>query len=166
MILNRKSLAEGVLYNEEEDLVFDKSLFENRVDLKAINKCHVKLVYQEFGEILHIDVSIEANLVLACSYTLEAIPFKLSLQDELDFTDQEEVADENVFFEPMSTIDLTPYIFGLISASIPMKIVKEGVTLPKDGKGYRVLKEDELSKERKNRKDPRFAALDDIKIDD
>ncbi|MPN54315.1 hypothetical protein SDC9_201985 [bioreactor metagenome] len=111
-------------------------------------------------------MNIDANLTLVCSYTLEDIGYKLSIQDELDFTDQEEVADENVFLEPLSTIDLSPYIFGLISASIPMKVVKEGVQLPKDGKGYRVIKEDELSKERKNRKDPRFAALDDIKIDD
>ncbi len=166
MILNRKSLAEGRLYSEEEDLVFDKSLFENRSDLKSINKCHVKISYQDFGDVLHIDVNIDANLTLVCSYTLEDIPYKLAIQDELDFTDQEEVADENVFLEPLSTIDLGPYIFGLISASIPMKVVKEGVRLPKDGKGYRIIKEDELSKERKNRKDPRFAALDDLKIDD
>ena len=44
--------------------------------------------------------------------------------------------------------------------------MKKGAKLPTNGNGYRVLSEDEYNKEQEEKVDPRWAALDDINLED
>lgn len=166
MQINRKSLAPQRTYEESRTIIFEPKLFPEHSNLKSIEDCQVEMVYKNYEDILRVELKISANLILICSYSLEDVAFHLETKDELEFTDKEEIVNENVFYEPHNVIDLNPYILGIIMASIPIKFVKEGVELPKDGLGYRVLDEEQLNEERKKRKDPRFDILDDLKLDD
>ena len=56
-------------------------------------------------------------------------------------------------------------ILALIDSSVPLNVAKPGTKKPDGGEGYRVLSEEELMEERKNAKDPRWSALDDIELD-
>ncbi|MDY0177668.1 MAG: hypothetical protein GX807_02615 [Erysipelotrichia bacterium] len=166
MKINRKSLVPKKSYSESGMIIFDSKLFAKRIDLKRIDECEVNITYENFEDILRVRVKVVANLTLICSYSLEDVAFRLSVKDELSFTDRKELVNENIFYEPHQIIDLNPYIFGLILASIPIKIVKEGMELPRDGNGYRVLSEDKLQKERLSHKDSPFDILKDLDLDD
>ena len=47
-----------------------------------------------------------------------------------------------------------------------MKVVKKGATLPKGGKGYEVITEEEYYKKKEESVDPRFSALDNWNDDE
>lgn len=91
----------------------------------------------------------------------------LDFIEELDFSSSDLYEnDENIVFVKGDVIDLHPYILGLIITEIPMKVVKKGATLPKGGKGYEVITEEEYYKKKEESVDPRFSALDNWNDDE
>ena len=164
MKINRAILQNNKKETFEEDIDFSLlKADENHV--KRIEKCHVKVEATEFGEVLGCLVSGEADVIASCSYTLEDVPLHVSFKEQFFFSD-EETDSEDCYFEPGVEIDLDPHILALILAEVPHNVVKSGASLPKSGNGYRVLSEDDLIAERKNRKNSAFDILDTLDIPD
>lgn len=82
----------------------------------------------------------------------------------MEFTANEKLSSGDIFYEPGNNIDLDPYIFGLILASVPIRVIKKGAKLPKDRYGVRFLSEDDLEKERQKEKESPFDVLKDLEI--
>ena len=165
MIINRLLLEEGKTYHYSEDIDFSKDTQYLNNLLKKIDDCHVEVDATDYGNILRVVINLKSNVTGVCAYSLEDVPLVIKTNDELDFTDDEEFEDDDeLIYISSPQIDLKEYIYSLICTSLPSKIIKKGATLPKDGKGYRVLTEEEFQKEKEKTPDPRWACLDDIEL--
>ena len=162
MKLNRQTLPLNKPTAFDEDVEFSAYEFDPNY-IRGINNCHVELTATQYEDILRIDIHIKANVIAICAYTLEDVDLPINVKDEIDFTDDEN--DDTCYYAPETIIDLDDYILSLILSAVPPKVVKKGAKLPDGGEGYRVLSEEELAKERANKKDSRWDALDDLDLE-
>ena len=164
MKLNRAILPadKPEIFDEEIDFSSLK-LDENHV--KKINKCAVKVIATEFGDVLQCSINGEADVIASCSYTLDDVPLHVNFKDTLYFS-SEVMGSQECYFEPGVEIDLDPHILALILAEVPHNITKSGASLPKSGNGYRVLSEEDYEKEKQNKKKSAFDILDTIEFDE
>ena len=143
MKINRALLTNGVAQKFEEAIDFSSASFDP-THIKSIPSCVVKATATDYESILRIEVEINALVIGVCSYSLEDVELKLKINDELNFTDDEE--DEDNYYEKGNIIELDSYILGILLANIPIKIVKKAAKKPESGNGYRILSEDEYVK--------------------
>ena len=168
MEINRKLLELNKKIYFEEDIDFSHETLDP-VLIRKIKDTHVVVEAIDYEDILMVTINLKANVVLPCSYTLEDVDYVIKGQEDYIFTDDEERIDEDdysTFYEPNDIIDLNPYIFSIIIALIPFKVVKKGAKLPSGGKDYRVISEEDYYKERANRTDSRWSKLDEIEFDE
>ena len=157
-------------YTKETDisgiLTFDPEEYKCYPPLLEVNDVSVKAKIRRYEQFIYVELNFKADVVLQCSYTLK--PFKSSLKskEELHFASYVEEGDDDLIIYKGNSIELDKYIFDAISANVPPSPKAPGATLPKDGKGYRVLTSDELIKEKENQTDSRFAKLDELEFDD
>ena len=164
MKLNRAILPANKPETFDEEIDFSSlKLDENHV--KKINKCSVKVIATEFGDVLQCSINGEADVIASCSYTLDDVPLHVNFKDTLYFS-SEVMGSQECYFEPGVEIDLDPHILALILAEVPHNITKSGASLPKSGDGYRVLSEEDHEKERQNKKNSAFDILDTIEFDE
>ena len=130
--------------------------------IRKIENCVVKAKATDYESILRIELEINALVIGVCSYSLEDVELKLKINDELNFSDDEN--DPDCYYSSDSIIDLDEYILGILLANVPVRIIKKGAKLPEDGKGYRVLSEEQYEKEKENSTDPRWSKLDDLDL--
>lgn len=164
MVINRKKLALNHIYKESGDITFDKEVFLKHSNLRNAENCHVDLTYVDYGDILNVTIKVEADLTLICAYSLEDVPFHIKTTDKFEFTAEEKLSSGDIFYEPRNTVDLDPYILGLILTSIPIRVIKKGAKLPESDECIRFLDEDELEKEREKEKESPFDILKDLEI--
>ena len=164
MTLNRATLPLNKTETFNEEIDFSSQSFdENHV--KRINKCLVSVDATEYGDVLRLQVSGEANVVASCSYTLEDVPLTVKFKEDFYFSSEED-GSEDCYFEPGVNINLDPHIIALILAEVPHNITKSGAKLPESGNGYRVLSEDDFIKEKSHKGNSAFDILDTIDFDD
>lgn len=163
MKINRALLTNGIPKSFEEAIDFSHVSFDQN-HIRSIPSCMVKITATDYESILRIVVEINALVIGVCSYTLEDVELKLKINDELNFTDDEN--DEDCYYEKDNIIDLDNYILGILLANIPVRIIKKGAKPPKNGENYRVISEDEYIKEKENSHDSRWDILDSVKIDE
>ena len=60
---------------------------------------------------------------------------------------------------------MNPYLFSLIIASVPDKVVGKDEKLPESGHGYRILSEEDFYEEKSENKKSPFDVLDDLELD-
>jgi uncharacterized metal-binding protein YceD (DUF177 family) len=143
----------------EEDITYSKERMATKPSLLDIKDVHALVHVENFGETISARIEATATLVLECAYTMEPLERKVKIDEEVHFSETVQDDDE-LLYAPGPTIDLDDYLFGLILTEIPAKVVKRGAHLPKAGKGYRVLSEAELIREKEKNGDPRFGELD------
>ena len=164
MIINRAILPLNKPETFDEEIDFSSlKLDENHV--KKINKCTVKVIATDFGDVLQCSVNGEADVVASCSYTLEDVPLHVNFKDTLYFS-SEVIGSQECYFEPSVNVDLDPHILALILAEVPHNVTKSGAKLPESGNGYRVLSEEQYLEEKKNKKNSAFDILDTIEFDE
>ena len=163
MKINRATLNYGVGQSFEEDIDFSKIELDP-THIRRIDFCHAKVVATDYETILRIAIHIDAVVIGVCSYSLEEVELKLKIDDEINFSDDEN--DEDCYYQKSPIIDMDEYLLGILLANVPVRIIKKGAKLPKDGQGYRVLNQDDYEKEKANATDPRWDKLDSVKISD
>lgn len=148
----------------KEDICFPKEKLQGITSLLDMSVVHAEVELLSRGELVHATFRIQTELTLECAYSLEPVPFPISMEEELDFAygSEEENSDEQIFYVEKDMVDLDDYILGLIITEIPMKVVKKGAKLPKNGQGYEVISEDEYYQRKEEKVDPRFAKLDEF----
>lgn len=153
----------GQKYHLVDDIDFS-NVELNTNYIRRILDCHVEVDVENLSTFLRVKINLVSHVVLPCAYTLEDVDYTLKGNEEFDFVEDIDLADnENLFFEK-DEINLDSYIYSVLIALIPPKVVKKGATLPKGGEGYKVMTEDEYVKMKKKEKDPRWAVLDDIDL--
>lgn len=148
-------------YEISEDIDFSHESL-NSSHIRKIGLAKVKVTGKDYDELLVLNISIDADVIGVCAYSLEDVPLRVRINETLSFSYEDE--DEDVFHIDEAIFDLNPYILSLIISEVPLKIVKKGAKLPSSGEGYRVLNEDQYNSETKNKKDSRWDKLDDIEL--
>ena len=148
----------------EEDVVLDEEKFKLLPPLLEVKKLHAKARVHRYQDFIDVDLIIKADVVLQCSYTLKPFDSKLHEEDEIHFASYDDGGDDIQIYKG-NLIDLDPYIFNLLSASVPTSPKAPGAKLPESGKNFRVISEDEFNKEKGEGNDPRFDKLKDLDLD-
>ena len=145
-----------------ENVKFDAAKFVCHIPLVEVLSCTAKIKVQRFEEFIYVDLSIVSDVVLQCSYTLKQFRTTLKGNDELHFSsnllDEE---DDDIIVYKGTVIDLDEYIFNLLSACVPLSPKAPGAKIPEDGKGYRIISDEALSKEEKSSP---FDVLEDLDL--
>ena len=163
MKINRVLLRDGVPSVIEEEVDFSSATFDPS-HIRRIDKCLVIATAVDYGELLTVSLKINATVIAVCSYSLEDVELKLKISDDITFSDDEEDVDN--YYEKGPIIDLDPYILGILLANVPVRVVKKGAKMPKNGDGFRVLSEDDYLQEQSTKKDSRWDKLDSVEISD
>lgn len=148
-----------------EDITFDPEVFKCHNPLVSVKSCHAEAKLQRFEEFIYVTLSIKAKVMLKCSYTLVDFETIISGVDELHFAPSKDEDDDCIEYRGNS-IDLDPYLFNLLSASVPLSPKAPNAKAPESGKGYRVISEDEFFKERSEQGNSQFDALKDLEFDE
>ena len=146
----------------EDDVDFSLAKLDQN-HIRKIYNTHVKVVGNEYDDLICLEFDISTDVIGVCSYSLEDVPLHLHFKDSLEFSNEIQ-DDEDIIFEEKPIFDLDPYILELIIAETPMKLIKKGAKLPSGGKGYRVMSEEEYLKEKAEKKDSRWSKLDDVEL--
>ena len=164
MTINRAILPLNKTETFKEEVDFSSQKFDDN-HVRRIDKCSVKVDATEYGDVLRVQISGEAEAIASCSYTLEDVPLKVKFKEDFFFSSEED-SSQDCYFEPSVNVDLDPHILALILAEVPHNITKSGASLPKSGEGYRVLSEEEYLEEKKTKKNSAFDILDTIEFDE
>lgn len=148
----------------EEDVVLDAEKFKLLPPLLEVKKLHAKARIHRYQDFIDVDLIINADVVLQCSYTLKPFCSKLSDEDEIHFASYDDGGDDIQIYKG-NLIDLNPYIFNLLSASVPTSPKSPGAKLPTSGKYFRVLTEDEYKSEKEDGINHQFDKLKDLDLD-
>ncbi len=153
------------LFNNKDYVIEDDLDFSNvKLDpthIRKISNAHAKISGFDYDDYLLLNISLDADTIGVCSYTLEDVPFKVHINTTLTFTYEDE---EDTIKIDNPIFDIDPYLLDLIISEVPLTLVKKGAKLPTSGNGYRVISEDEYNKENENKVDSRWSKLDDIEL--
>ena len=161
--VSKLSFSKVTILNE--DIVFDPEVFVCHSPLIKVLKCSAEVKAQRFEEFIYVTIRINANVTLQCSYTLEKFDTKILGTDELHFSPSNDEDDDCITYKG-TVIDLDPYIFNLLSASVPVSPKAPNAKAPTSGKGYRVISEEDFIKEKESKGNSQFDALKDLEFDD
>ena len=95
----------------EEDVVLDVEKFKLLPPLLEVKKLHAKARIHRYQDFIDVDLKINADVVLQCSYTLKPFSSKLSDEDEIHFASYDDGGDDIQIYKG-NLIDLNPYIFN------------------------------------------------------
>jgi len=149
----------------KEMMEISEDTFKCVFPLLGVKSVEVEATAHSYEDFVDISYKINALVTLQCSYTLKPFDYRVHASDELQFASYKEEDSDLIEFKG-NFIDLTPYVLNLLSASIPTSPKSPGAKLPSGGKGYRVLTEEELVKEKEEKGDSRFDKLLDLEFDE
>ena len=151
-------------FDFDESLTFSDDMFYNysRIiglkDVRVTGHGH----YFDNEERLYVDVHIKGTMIVPCAISLEDTDYPFEIDETEIFAFYKPEDDEDVIEAKKDTADLTPVVWQEIMMAVPMRVVKEGATMKREGKGWKVLDESELDQDdEENPIDPRLAKLKD-----
>jgi len=128
----------------------------------AAEKGHYDVKITRLGDYVVASYAIKASLQVADSR--DNVPFakEFSVKEDVDILEEEDTAGEG-FLVSGNEIDLEELALRVLVSSLPIRLLRSSkAPLPKSGKGYRVLSEDDYAKEKESAGDPRLAVLNDF----
>ena len=154
MKINRLELKINVPVTYEDVITFQDASYDS-YHVRNIKDCHVVVIATEYGEFLSVKINISCTVLTTSAYTLKDLDYEVKIKDELYFTDNKDLEDA-YFYEKLPQIDLDDYIFSLIIANVPTKVVGKDEKLPESGDGYRIISEEDFYNEKTNKKSSPF----------
>lgn len=155
---------ENEQFDFDETLTFSDEMFYNLSRINGLKDVRVTGHGHYFdGEgRLYVDVHIEGTMIVPCAISLEDTDYPFAIDETEIFAFYKPEDDEDVIEAKKDTADLTPVVWQEIMMAVPMRVVKEGAELQREGKGLKVLDETELDQDdEENPIDPRLAKLKD-----
>jgi uncharacterized metal-binding protein YceD (DUF177 family) len=162
--LAKASIVKGRTLSFSQDSVF--AGYPLSYPICQVQKAHYDVKITRIGDYVVASYRIKATLLVADSR--DNVPFSktFSVQEDVDVLEEEDTAGEG-FLVSGNEIDLEELALRVLVSSLPIRLVRsEKAPLPKSGKGFRVLSEDDYAKEKEEAGDPRLAGLVDFKPKD
>ncbi len=147
----------------EEDVIFSDE-YKCVKPLLEIKHCKASIDVHKYEDFIRVELRVNAKLRVESSYTLKPFDYDLTEKEEYHFSTNKSEDEECILIRG-NHINLDPYIFNLISASLPISLKEKSEKLPSGGDGYNVYSEEEYMAKKEDDVDPRFAKLNDIDLD-
>ena len=148
-------------YSISEEISFDHEKFICHFPLIEVKKCFTTLKFQRFEEFIYVDITLKADVILQCSYTLKNFECTIKGNDELHFSPTQD-DDEDCILYKGNQIEMDEYIFNLLSASVPLTPKAPGVNETK----LNFLTDEEYFKQKNEEGNSQFDALKDLEFDE
>lgn len=114
------------------DLKLNEELFEETEIIRLNNVHFIGEAKVNFVEELEFIGELSGEMILPCSITLEEVSYPFNVEIEENIGNFEEIMKKN-----KNLLDIIPLICENIVLEIPMKVVKEGVSVkPISGNGW------------------------------
>lgn len=159
--LNKNALV-PVKINEK--IKYDDELIKSTKRLLGLSEIEISGTVNYLSEVeqAFFKLKVSGTMDLECARTLSLVHYPFSINDDVTFAFNKDYDSDEVEYVKGNTIDLTPYIWELIFANIPMRVVAENAKMPTSGEGWEVISEeeyDDYKKELKKNIDPRLESL-------
>ncbi len=149
-------------FSFDELLTFPNEMFHNLSqinglkDVRVVGNGRLDMKNRQ----LYVDYTVEGQMILPCAVSLENVAYPFHIETTAIFGFYKPEDDEDVIEVKRDTVDLTPVVFQEIMLDVPMRVVKDGATMKQEGKGWKVLSEEENVQD-EDYIDPRLAKLKD-----
>jgi uncharacterized protein len=122
----------------DSDVVFDSELY-GTTDVRAINSAHVsgRIVINVEDE-LEADLLVTGEFILPCAVTLEDVSYKFETKIDENLGKFEDFYNKN-----KNSLDILPVLWENIVLEVPIRVVKDGVSLTNmSGEGWELVSND------------------------
>lgn len=159
--------AENHTIAVDERICFEPKAFERMDHIRSVPDVHVSgtIHCDDVSDRVYADLSITGVMIVPCSITLEDVEyaFHTETSETFSFSKTEET---DVHEAKGDVVELLPIVFQQILMEVPLKVIKEDVGAYPEGNGWKVIREEDLAKEKKAQIDPRLAKLREFKPED
>ena len=159
--------AENNTISIDESIRFEPEAFARMHNIRSVPDVHVsgEIHYDVVSERVYADLSVTGVMIVPCSITLEdvEVEFHSDASEQFSFV---KCDDADVHETKGDVVELLPVIFQLILMEVPLKVVKPGIGEYPQGNGWKVIKEEDLRKEKEHEIDPRLAKLREFKVEE
>jgi len=154
----------SVPFKISEKVTYDKELIKSTHRLLGLSEISIEgnVHYIHEVEQCLFKICIKGVMDLECARTLVLVHHPFEINEELCFTFNKENESDEIDFVKGNTIDLSPYIWEIIFANIPMRVVAENAEIKTSGDGWQVVSEEDYEEYKANLKkniDPRLESL-------
>lgn len=167
MIIYRNDIKAKKAIRYDEDIQINIKDIESNSDIIKVNKVHVVLEAKEVVDLVVVEYTIKADLVLRSTRTLKPVPFKINENVSLTLSFEEnDYGDEDIIQVNDDFYDLYDEFLSTIITSIPLKIIGKDDPESLKGDNWEVISEDEYYNRKKETIDPRFEKLLEFDLED
>lgn len=146
-----------------EEISFDEESLKKIDLLKQIKKLIARVDLEICNPFIIAKIKLQGDLILLSSRSLKELPY--SFEDEISLTFalyKMEDEDDDVIYVENRIIDFTPYLYSLLNANIPFKVLadEDKETIVDDS--WELISEDEYYERKKDKPNGLFDALKDF----
>ena len=122
----------------DQDVSFTKDYYE-KMDIRDIKDVHVNgSIKINFMDELECSLVVKGLFILPCAITLEDVPYEFSTEIDENLGNFNDFYDKN-----KNTLDILPFIWENIVSEVPIRVVKDGVSVNSmSGNGWELVSED------------------------
>jgi len=168
VIWTRSELIRNPHVTIDEDITIDPEVFASNTRINSLGKTHIKgSGYLEGQDRFYADAHIEGIMLCPDAITNKEIevPFATDIQEFYSFLEGD-ANDDSVRIVTDEVIDLTPAVIDAILMEVPLQATEAEAEDYPSGDGWRIIREEDYEKSRKDTMDPRLAKLKEYKEED
>lgn len=167
MLIYRNEIKTAKAIRFDEDILINIEDIASNPDIIEIKKVHVTLEAKEVVDLVVVEYTLKADLILRSTRTLKPVPYKIKEKVELTLSfEDNDYGDEDIIQVNDDKYDMYPEFLSTLITSIPLKIIGKDDPEIVRGDTWEVISEDEYYKRKKESVDPRFEKLLDLDLDD
>ena len=147
----------------EENINYDKSLYENNPLIDKIGEINAEVSTNLVSDLIMVSIALKGEMVLRSTRSLKPVNYEIDLDDEIVYTYNKDLVDnEQVFLLDDDELDLDKTIYSMIISSIPLQVIANDDKESYSGDDWEVITEDEYNKRKNDSSSSPFACLKDI----
>ncbi|MEI3536113.1 MAG: YceD family protein [Bacilli bacterium] len=151
----------------EENINYDKSLYENNPLIDKIGEINAEVSTNLVSDLIMVSIALKGEMILRSTRSLKPVNHEIDLEDEIVYTYNKDLVDnEQVFLLEDDELDLDKTIYSLIISSIPLKVIASDDKESYSGENWEVITEDEYNKRKNSEENSPFASLKDLDLYD
>lgn len=149
----------------EENINYDKSLYENNPLIDKIGEINAEVSTNLVSDLIMVSIALKGEMVLRSTRSLKPVNYEIDLDDEIVYTYNKDLVDnEQVFLLDDDELDLDKTIYSMIISSIPLKVIANDDKESYSGDNWEVITEDEYNKRKNSEENSPFASLKDLDL--
>ncbi len=149
----------------EENINYDKSLYENNPLIDKIGEINAEVSTNLVSDLIMVSIVLKGEMVLRSTRSLKPVNYEIDLDDEIVYTYNKDLVDNEQVFLLDDELDLDKTIYSMIISSIPLKVIANDDKESYSGDNWEVITEDEYNKRKNSEENSPFASLKDLDLD-